>query len=139
MNFEQPSATVEIEVPFFDLDPMQIVWHGNYLKYFEVARCALLDTFNYGYVEMKESGFMWPIVDTRVKFINSATFGQKILCTATLIEYENRIKIDYKIKCAESGKRLTKGFTTQVAVNLNSMELQLVSPPVVFNKLGLVK
>ena len=33
---------IEIEVPFFDLDPMNVVWHGNYVKYTEIARCKLL-------------------------------------------------------------------------------------------------
>jgi acyl-CoA thioester hydrolase len=136
MSSIKPSVSVEIQVAFYDLDPMQIVWHGNYLKYFEVARCALLETFDYGYVQMKESGYMWPIVDSRIKFINAATFDQKICCTATLMEYENRIKIDYKIVCLDSGKRLTKGYTTQVAVNLETKELQLVSPQILFEKLA---
>lgn len=136
MTHKQPSVSVDIQVPFYDLDPMQIVWHGNYLKYFEVARCALLDSFNYGYLEMNESGYMWPIVDSRIKFIHAASFDQKIQCTATLLEYENRIKIGYKIKCLESGQRLTKGYTTQVAVNLKTKELQLVSPNVLFDKLS---
>ncbi len=135
MSSKKPSASVEIQVAFYDLDPMQIVWHGNYLKYFEVARCALLDTFDYGYLKMKESGYMWPIVDSRIKFINAATFDQKIKCTATLLEYENRIKIGYQIICMTSGQRLTKGYTTQVAVDLKTKELQLVSPKILFKKL----
>jgi acyl-CoA thioester hydrolase len=136
MALKLPSVSVDIQVPFYDLDPMQIVWHGNYFKYFEVARCALLDLFSYGYLEMEKSGYMWPIVDSRVKFINAATFEQKICCTASLKEYENRIKIDYKINCLETGQRLTKGYTTQVAVDLKTKELQLVSPKIVAEKLS---
>jgi len=41
------SAEAEIQVQFFDLDPMQVVWHGHYVKYLEVARCALLNTIDY--------------------------------------------------------------------------------------------
>ena len=43
MHKEQKSFEVTIRVPFFDLDPMQIVWHGNYLNYFEIARAALIN------------------------------------------------------------------------------------------------
>ncbi len=136
MSIKLPSISVDIQVPFYDLDPMQIVWHGNYLKYFEVARCELLEQFDYGYLAMQESGYMWPIVDSRIKFINAASFDQKIRCTASLLEFENRIKIGYDIKCIETGKRLTKGYTTQVAVDLESKELQLVSPKIVFEKLS---
>ena len=38
------SAEVEIEIPFHDVDSMKIVWHGNYAKYFEIARCALFES-----------------------------------------------------------------------------------------------
>lgn len=43
MNKQKRSCEVKIRVPFFDLDPMQIVWHANYLNYFEVARAALFE------------------------------------------------------------------------------------------------
>ena len=55
------AATVEIVIPFHDIDSAGMAWHGHYAKYFEVARCALLDSFNYGYGAMRESGFMWPV------------------------------------------------------------------------------
>ena len=51
---------------------------------------------------------------------------------ATLLEYENRIKIGYRISDIETGERLTKGYTTQVAVDATTRELQFVSPPIVF-------
>ncbi len=50
MDFE---AEIEIEIPFYDVDSAGIVWHGNYVKYFEVARCVLLDKLNYNYIDMK--------------------------------------------------------------------------------------
>lgn len=125
-----------IEVPFYDLDPMNVVWHGNYIKYFEKARCKLLEKFDFGYIEMRDSGFMWPVIDIRLKYINSATFGQKLCCTASIIEYENRLKINYQIHCVETGQRLTKGYTTQVAVDLKTQEMQLVSPDILLKKLG---
>jgi len=119
-------------------DPMNVVWHGNYVKYFERVRCELLDKFNIGYDEMLKSGYMWPIVDIRLKYVNSATFGQKLLCTATITEYVNCLKIAYSIVCAETGKRLTKGYTVQVAVNLESEEMELASPKVLLERLGVI-
>nr|WP_246119303.1 acyl-CoA thioesterase [Aliikangiella coralliicola] len=130
------SAELVIEVPFYDLDPMEVVWHGNYVKYFERVRCALLAKFDYGYPEMKESGYMWPIVDMRLKYVNSASFGQKLRCKATIVEFENRLKIKYQILCDETGKRLTRGYTTQVAVDINTREMLLVSPEILLKKLG---
>ena len=69
---------VELQPAFYDLDPMDIVWHGHYVKYLELARCALLERFDYGYPQMRASGFAWPVVDMRLKYMRSATFGQRI-------------------------------------------------------------
>ncbi|MDM5181586.1 thioesterase family protein [Massilia sp. DJPM01] len=123
-------------VQFFDLDPMQIVWHGNYVKYLEVARCALLDKIDYNYVQMKASGFAWPVIDMNLRYIGPAVFGQRLILRAEIVEYENRLKIDYLISDAASGKRLNRASTTQVAVDIASGEMCFMSPPVLFEKLG---
>ncbi|RHW75794.1 thioesterase family protein [Colwellia sp. RSH04] len=129
------STSVDIEIPFHDCDPMHIVWHGNYPRYFEVARCQLLRLFNYDYLDMQESGYMWPIVDMRVKYVGSAKFTQVITVTATLVEYEHRIKINYLITDKVSGAKLTKGHTVQAAVSIATDELQLESPAILLEKL----
>lgn len=130
------SAETELTVQFFDLDPMQIVWHGNYVKYLEVARCAVLDSIGYNYEQMKESGYAWPIIDMNVRYIGSAKFAQRLLLRADIVEWENRLKIDYLVSDAETGKRLTRASTTQVAVDISNGEMCFVSPTVLFEKLG---
>jgi acyl-CoA thioester hydrolase len=129
-------AEVEMQVQFFDLDPMEIVWHGNYVKYLEVVRCALLDKIGYNYVEMKQSGYAWPIIDMHLRYAAPATFGQRIKLRAEIVEWENRLKIDYLISDAASGRRLNKASTIQVAVDMASKEMCFVSPSVLFEKLG---
>ena len=59
-------------VPFHDLDPMQIMWHGNYLKYFDMTRSALfanagVDLFGY----FKNTNYLFPITKTMTKHIVS--------------------------------------------------------------------
>ncbi|MGB1197791.1 MAG: acyl-CoA thioesterase [Thalassotalea sp.] len=127
------SAFVEIEVPFHDCDPMNVVWHGSYARYLEVARCELLRKFNYDYLEMNDSGYMWPIVDMRLKYISSATFRQLIRVDAYLKEYESCLKIDYVITDAKTGDKLSKASTTQVAVDIASKEMQYASPQVLLD------
>lgn len=132
----QWTAEVEMSVQFYDLDPMQIVWHGNYVKYLEVARCALLDKIGYNYEEMKASGYAWPIVEMNLRYAAPATFGQRLLLRAEIVEWENRLRIDYHILDAASGKRLNRASTTQVAVDIHSGEMCFVSPAILFEKLG---
>ena len=128
-------ATVDVEVPFHDVDAMNVAWHGHYVKYFEIARCALLRRFDYDYPQMQASGYLWPIVECHLKYVRPALYSQKLRVRATLVEYENRIKISYEIRDSESGERLTKGHTVQVAVDAQTRELQFVSPPIVFRNL----
>jgi len=127
------AASVEVEVPFHDVDAMNVAWHGHYVKYFEIARCALLRRFDYDYPQMMASGYMWPVVDCHLRYVRPALYGQRLIVTATLLEYENRLRIGYEIRDAASGERLTKGSTVQVAVDAATRELQFVSPPIVFS------
>ncbi len=130
------TAQVSKQIEFYDLDPMQIVWHGNYVKYFEDARCALLDLIGYNYDQMDLSGYLWPIVDMRIKYVNSAKFKQKVSIIAGLVEYENRIKIEYRVVDSDTEQVLTKGYTVQAAVNRKTGEMEFVSPPVFLNKIA---
>ena len=123
-------ANVIIDVPFFDVDAMQVVWHGHYVKYLEIARCELLRSFEYDYNEMSESGYMWPIVDMSIKYVGSALFARKINVRATLKEWENRLKIDYLITDIETGKKLTKASTTQVAIDIQTRQMCFESPAI---------
>src|SRR5690606_8463621 len=117
-------------------DPMGVIWHGNYFRYMEVAREALLDSLDYGYIRMNESGYVWPIVETQVKYVAPVMFGQKLRVTATLTEYENRLRIEYEIFDAETGERTTRARTTQIAVNRETKEMCFESPAILFEKLG---
>ncbi|WP_426318128.1 acyl-CoA thioesterase [Pseudoduganella sp. R-43] len=130
-------AEVEIDVQFFDLDPMEIVWHGNYVKYLEIVRCALLDKIGYNYPQMKASGYAWPVIDMQLRYVSPAVFGQKLKLRADLVEWENRMKIDYLITDAASGQRLNRASTTMVAVDIATKEMCFASPPVLFEKLGI--
>jgi acyl-CoA thioester hydrolase len=131
-----PSAEVDIEVPFYDVDPMLVVWHGHYVKYCEQARCALLRGIDYDYPAMQDSGYLWPVVELHLKYVRSARYGQRLRAKATVLEYENRLKIGYLITDRESGARLTKGYSVQVAVHAATRELQFVSPKVLLDKLA---
>lgn len=122
--------SIEIVIPFYDLDPLCIVWHGNYLKYFEDAREALLNHLNIGYKSLLSSDYIFPIVESHVKYIRPLIHEQKIIVTAGLLEYENRIKISYQIHDKESQQKLSEGYTTQVTVSKETRELEFESPKV---------
>ena len=128
------SADVIVKAQFYDLDPMQIVWHGNYVRFLEQARCALLEKIDFGYRVMAETGYLWPVVDLRVKYVRPIRFGQEVKVTATMAEYEHRLKIGYRLADLATGQVLTKAYTIQVAVDAATNEMCFQSPAVLYEK-----
>ena len=125
-------AQVTVHVPFHDVDPAGIVWHGRYAKYFELARCALLDHIGYGYSEMADSGYVWPILDMSARFLKPAHYKQALRVQATLTEWDYRLKIDYDI-FSENGDHMTRAMTTQVPVLQATRKMELGVPPFVID------
>ena len=130
-------AEVVIEIPFHDVDVMRVAWHGHYAKYMEIARCELLEKIDYNCPQMEDSGYAWPVIDMRVRYAQPLRFQQKVRVTASLVEWENRLKVNYLIADAESGQRLTKAYTVQGAVDVASGEMLYASPEILFRKLGI--
>jgi acyl-CoA thioester hydrolase len=136
MSSPDLSIDVALSPTFHDCDPMHVVWHGNYFKYFEIARCALLQRYHYDYPQMRDSGYLWPVVDARVKYIRPLLYGQALRVRATITEWENRLKIVYEILDADSGTVLTRAHTIQVAVDATTNEMLYLCPSVLWDRLG---
>lgn len=130
------SATAEAVPQFYDLDPMNIVWHGNYPRFLELGRVAVMKRIGYSYEEMFESGFAWPIIDLRLRYARPMRLSRAVRITAGIVEWENALRINYLIEDAASGDRLTRASTSQVALRLPDQEMLWVTPPVLREKLA---
>ena len=133
---ERLTHEIEISPAFYDIDVMEIVYHGNYVRYLELARSALLAKFDYDYPRMRDSGFGWPVVDMHLKYVRPAVFGQKLKIRSTITEWENRLRIDYVISDADTGQKINTAYTIQVAVDMTTREMRFVCPPVLWERLG---
>ena len=126
---KRKSAEIKLTVPFHDLDPAQIVWHGNYLKYFDMARFALfkdagIDLYEY-FIKKK---YAFPVTKTSTKHIIPLRHRDEFICKATVVDARIKITLDFEIRLAESGVVCTRGKGDQVAVKMPEMELQLEIP-----------
>lgn len=126
------SEEVVIEVPFHDVDSMWVVWHGHYVKYLEIARTAMMRKIGLDYPQLKEGGYVWPVVECHLKYIRPLRYGMKVRVKATLVECENRVKIAYLLTDDATGERLNKAWTIQVAVKGDTGELEFTIPPHLF-------
>lgn len=125
----QPETTISLTAEFYDLDPMNVVWHGNYIKFFEAARCAFLDKIDFSYARMADRQYAFPVVKMNVKYIRPVHFRQKIFVTARLADAENFLRFKFFVK-DEEGQLLTTGDISQVCVDLRSGETLFAIPQV---------
>lgn len=130
------SATVRTCPQFYDVDPMGVVWHGNYARFFELGRAALLTKIDYGYQAMIDSGFLWPVIDLHIRYYRPMRLGQWMDIIASITEWENRLKIDFLARDAGSGEKLSKASSVQVAVDIKTNEMQWQTPPILKEKLA---
>lgn len=129
------TAEIILMTAFQDADPMGVIYHGNYFRYFEEARRILMQKIDYNYRDMGASGYSWPVIDSYIKYVKAIPFNHSIRVTAALTEWENRLRVDYIIYDAQTGQRMTKGYTRQVAVELANQEMCFASPKVFTDKL----
>jgi len=127
-------AEAEINVEFFDCDPLKVVWHGNYFNYFEIGRRALLEKIGYGYDEMEKTGYAFPIIEASAKFLGSLRFRDRARVKAILEEYENRLRIKYEIRNVQTGLLTTKGVSTQMAFDMKTNDSCFVCPQILIDK-----
>jgi acyl-CoA thioester hydrolase len=127
-------AEAETIIEFYDLDPTQAVWHGNYINYFELGRRSLLEKIGYSYNEMIHSGFSFPVVEISVKYLKPLKLRDRIRIKAILMEYEICLRIKYEIHNAETGAAVTRGLSAQMAYDIKADESCFVCPEALIKK-----
>ena len=129
------SSEYELTVSFEDLDPMNIVWHGNYLRYLERARCDLFAKLNYTYMDMKDDGIMYPIAKIKMKYIKPAFFGDILKIETAVTSAEPVLEIKYKIYNQKTGEKIFEAETMQIAMDIKTRESVFNVPERFINKL----
>ena len=129
------ATQTKIVVPFYDIDPMNIVWHGNYVKYIEVARCDFFAQVGYTYSDMYSEGIMYPIAKIDLKFIKSAYFGQELVVKSILKEIEPAIIFKYEIRDAKTGEKICTANTMQIGVDVKTKQTRHEAPKTLVEKL----
>jgi acyl-CoA thioester hydrolase len=131
------SHEVKMKVPFFDLDPMQIVWHGNYLKYFDNARSELFDHLGVDLFEFHDrTRYIFPIIRSSVKHIHPLKRGDEFICRATVKDARFKIVVAFEIRLVADGTICARGTTEQAAVLAPEMEMVYTIPEEISRALG---
>lgn len=130
------TASAEATPQFYDLDPMGIVWHGHYPRFLELGRMAVMTEIGYGYQDMVESGYAWPVIDLRMRYARSMVLGRAVSISAGIVEWENLLRISYVIRDAATNERVMRASSSQAAVEITTGNMLWVTPPVLREKLS---
>lgn len=103
-------ASVEFEVPFHDCDPMQIVWHGRYFQYFELARTELFRARQLDIPAVRDLGLRMYVADVRCRFTSPLTYGDRVEVVATAKEASPLIRIAYSVRNLTKKRRSARGY-----------------------------
>jgi acyl-CoA thioester hydrolase len=118
-----------IRVRFNESDPLGIVWHGHYLKYFEDGREAFGMKYGLTYLNMYQHGFITPIVHIHCNYKKSLSYGDVAELHTTFIDTPAaKIIFRYQIRILDTQELVAEGESVQVFLDKDSRQLQWVIP-----------
>jgi acyl-CoA thioester hydrolase len=122
------SVELNLEVKFSEVDALQIVWHGHYIRYFEDARELFGKKFDLAYMDVYDKGFSIPIVQLNCNYKSALRYGDQAVVKCTYVKSLGaKIIFDYSIKRLGTDVLVADGRTVQVFVSKEG-NLQLCSP-----------
>jgi len=96
--------TFERKINYYETDKMGIVHHSNYIRFFEEARCDLLDSCGLPYDVMEQKGIMSPVLGIFCKYKQHVTYGDTIQVKAWFKEFTGvRFTVGYEIFNKKNG------------------------------------
>ncbi|MDA8126557.1 MAG: thioesterase family protein [Deltaproteobacteria bacterium] len=103
---------------YADTDRSNVVYHANYLRYFEFGRCELMRDAAYPYREIEEGGYVYPIIDLGIQFHQPLYYDDLMWVYTRPAALERvRLQFDYVITHGETGADVCRGFTKHCALN----------------------
>lgn len=131
----EAEVSVELEVPFHDVDMMHVVWHGHYYKYFELARTALLKKYQLDGQRLLETGYMFMVIESQCRHTFPLRFGERFRVGAAFKDLDYRLNMAFEVHNLSTGRRAAYGHTVLATVDSKG-QLMLRTPDVIRQILG---
>ncbi len=107
----------QIVVRYAETDMMGVVYHGNFLPWFEVGRTTLLKEMGIIYRQLEADGYRLPVLEVAVKYQRPALYDDTITIVTTLREKPLlRIRLDYEVRRGD--ELLATGHTIHAFIDL---------------------
>ena len=103
---------------YADTDQSQVVYHGNYLRYFEFGRTSLMRDVSYPYLEVEQSGYLYPVIDIGIQYYSPMHYDDQVCIQTRPADLERvRIRFDYIITHEQTDDIVCIGYTRHCAIN----------------------
>ncbi|GEP93155.1 acyl-CoA thioester hydrolase [Chitinophaga terrae (ex Kim and Jung 2007)] len=123
------TARTEILIRFNEADPLGIVWHGHYVRYFEDGREAFGEKYGLRYLDIFAEGYTVPVVNIQCDYKRSLRYGDKVVVETKFIDdLAAKIRFEYTLTNPASGEIVAKGSSVQVFLDKETNTLQLITP-----------
>jgi acyl-CoA thioester hydrolase len=117
MDTPKLTNTIKKRIPFYEVDAIHMLWHGNYVKYLEDGREAFGEEFGISYMKIFNSGYFAPIVDLHLKYKKTASMGDILIVETTYVPSKSaKLMFEYKITRESDGATILKATSTQLFV-----------------------
>ncbi len=122
--------STEIEVKFSEADPLGIVWHGHFIRYFEDGREAFGAAYGLRYLDLYRKDIVIPIIHIDCNYRRILRYGHTICLETTYVDTPAaKLLFDYTITDCNTSERIATGSSVQVFMARESLELMLTVPP----------
>lgn len=128
-------TSLEIDVPFHDVDMLNVVWHGHYYKYFELARTKLLRKLGLDAGDLIGPRFRFLVVESRCRYAFPLRYGERARVDAWLRDVRNRLMIAFEITNLSEGRRAARGHTALATLDREG-RLLLETPREILDRIG---
>lgn len=116
----------EHKVHYYETDQMGVVHHSNYIRWFEEARCDLMENMGAGYEEMEKIGIISPVLEAHAEYKSMTRFGETVTIEAKLAFYNGiKMTVSYVVKDKVSGEIRCTGETKHCFINKEGKLLSL--------------
>lgn len=120
----------EVVVRFNEADPLGIVWHGHYVRYFEDGRESFGQQYSLSYLDIYKQGFTVPVVKVQCDYKKSLRYGDSMIIETVYTPCDAaRLEFSYILYNAATREIVAKGSTVQVFLDRTNNLLQLTNPP----------
>ena len=124
------SNRLSILVRFNEADPLGIVWHGHYIRYFEDGREAFGEKYGLRYLDIFNYGYTVPVVKVECNYKRSLRYGDRVIVEVKYVDTPAaKIKFTYRLYNPATNELVADGSSVQVFLDTATSSLQLTIPP----------